>query len=543
MLQSIFSSTEPVNNNNVQREPVNNNEQNLEQNLEQNPPNNNGQTPARPTPIRLISQGTYGCVFRPGINCNGSPGDPDYITKMQTDEETVKNEISIGKIIQTIPNFEENFAPILETCPIDIKTVNQWTDDIEDCKAFSRATTTTIETNKIKYVGTNTLWTYLMVELKENPHKFIELMLETHMTLLDSLQKLAEAGIVHNDLKENNIICRDEDGRPIIIDFGLSLETAYLKLPSSLMETSRIHEYFFKYDPTYSIWAIDIALINYMLDTLNNEWLSSTVTKSHIDDLLLHAPLGDRKIVSQYLSKFINTTWRTLLVQLRKDNDTEWIELIYLKHGYQWRTEPITDTHIINVVNNHLRNLPVLHFCRFKSPHEGSDSSGKITLPRAFTMREGVNADVLSGEFYNPELQAFKDKLLTYFSRFYGQEWQVLFDELVQYSDSWDNYALSLIYLHLMEALDLDDDDTNSTTNNNPNKMHMYQEILKATILCCPNERMTAEETQKRVIEALQTVTRPVSEELQKNIQTIPHETVKTTVKKLQKEQLSPSLL
>jgi len=532
MLQSIFSSTEPVNNNQNnkdQREPVQ---------------NNNGQN--NPPKSKLISQGTYGCVFRPGINCDGSPGEPDYITKMQTDEETVKNEINIGKIIQTVPNFEENFAPILETCPIDIKTVNQWTDDIEDCKAFSpdpsrTTTTTTIETNKIKYVGTNTLWTYLMVELKENPRKFVELMLETHMTLLDGLQKLAEAGIVHNDLKENNIICRDEDGRPIIIDFGLSLETAYLKLPSSLTETSRIHEYFFKYDPTYSIWAIDIALLNYMLDTLNNEWLTSTVTKSHIDDLLLHAPPGDRKIVSQYLSKFINTTWRTLLVQLRKDNDDEWIELIYLKHGYQWRTEPITDTHIINVVNNHLRNLPVLHFCRFKSPHEGSDSSGKITLPRAFTMREGVNADVLNAQFYNPELEAFKDKLLTYFSRFYGQEWQVLFDELVQYSDSWDNYALSLIYLHLMEALDLDDDDTtttttNTTNTNSTNKMHMYQEILKATILCCPNERMTAEETQKHINEALQTVTRPVSERLKKTLTQIPHEEVQTTVKKLQQQ-------
>ena len=500
MLQSIFSSTEQPISNNGQREPVNNNNQ---QEPIQNPPKNDGHGSDRPTPIRLISQGTYGCVFRPGINCDGSPGEPDYITKMQTDEETVKNEISISKIIQTIPNFEENFAPILETCPIDIKTVNQWTDDIEDCKAFSTdpSRTTTIETNKIKYVGTNTLWTYLMVELKENPRKFVELMLETHMTLLDSLQKLAQVGIVRNNLKENNIICRDEDGRPIIIDFGLSLEAAYLKLPSSLTETSRIHEYFFKYDPTYSIWAIDIALLNYMLDTLNNEWLTSIVTKSHIDDLLLHSPPGDRKIVSQYLSKFINTTWRTLLVQLRKDNDDEWIELIYLKHGYQWRTEPITETHIINVINNYIRNLPVM------------------------------NADVLSGEFYNPELQAFKDKLITYFSKFYGQEWQVLFDELVQYSNSWDNYALSLIYLHLLEAVDLDDD-TDSTTN--PNKIPMYQELLKATILCCPNERITAEETQKRIIEALQTVTKPVSEQLKKNIQTIPHDEVIQTIKKLQ---------
>ena len=32
-----------------------------------------------------------------------------------------------------------------------------------------------------------------------------------------------------------------------------------------------------------------------------------------------------------------------------------------------------------------------LHLCRFKSPTFVGDSSGKVTLPRAFSMREGVN--------------------------------------------------------------------------------------------------------------------------------------------------------
>ena len=35
-----------------------------------------------------------------------------------------------------------------------------------------------------------------------------------------------------------------------------------------------------------------------------------------------------------------------------------------------------------------------LHLCRFKSPPEGGDSSGKVTLPRALKMREGVAGSV-----------------------------------------------------------------------------------------------------------------------------------------------------
>ena len=38
----------------------------------------------------------------------------------------------------------------------------------------------------------------------------------------------------------------------------------------------------------------------------------------------------------------------------------------------------------------------VVHLCRFKSPPEGGDSSGKVTLPRALKMREGVNNTQLS---------------------------------------------------------------------------------------------------------------------------------------------------
>ena len=48
--------------------------------------------------------------------------------------------------------------------------------------------------------------------------------------------------------------------------------------------------------------------------------------------------------------------------------------------------------------------LPVVHLCRFISPTSGGDSSGKVMLPRAFTMREGVNL-LSTGINTSPTLQ------------------------------------------------------------------------------------------------------------------------------------------
>ena len=270
----------------------------------------------------LLSQGSYGCIFRPGINCQGSAAENDkYVTKMVQEKTVTNNEKHISELIQKIPNYEENFAPIIENCSVNLATIDKKT--IGECEIVRGEEEGKIELNKIKYVGKNTLGKYLVLELKENPYRFFEILLETHMILLENLEQLYNSGIVHNDLKENNIVCRDGDGRPIIIDFGLSIDKERARLPETSHPTSSLYEYFFKYTADYIPWCIDIVIINYMVCQLNNTWLTSAITQDQMNELALNVTINDRPEALKLFSKYAGKPWTTLLEDLQKGGDIE----------------------------------------------------------------------------------------------------------------------------------------------------------------------------------------------------------------------------
>ena len=60
--------------------------------------------------VELLDQGAFGCVYRPNIDCDGSIGDKNYVTKVQLKEKELTNEIKIGEMVKTIPNYEFYFA-------------------------------------------------------------------------------------------------------------------------------------------------------------------------------------------------------------------------------------------------------------------------------------------------------------------------------------------------------------------------------------------------------------------------------------------------
>ena len=69
-------------------------------------------------------------------------------------------------------------------------------------------------------------------------------------------------------------------------------------------------------------------------------------------------------------------------------------ELTKYLHGVVLPLTQITDYVEQNVYYDTLglyKSRTMLHLCRFKSPTNVGDSSGKVTLPRAFSMREGVS--------------------------------------------------------------------------------------------------------------------------------------------------------
>lgn len=296
----------------------------------------------------LLSQGSYGCVFRPGIKCDGKKVlKKKFITKIQKYKDTSKKETTLGKKIKKIKNYEDYFAPVLSSCNISLGKINN--KEIERCEFLDENENVSYESNKMRYVGKNTLSKEILKISQSNPKRLIRVIIDIHKTLLEGYKKLFDAGIIHLDVKENNIICEDTTGNPIIIDFGLSAEI-------SKLSEDNYKEVFFTYEPSYMPWCIDICMITYLANKLENElappgmlgfvgftestlesWEEGIITKDKLNivindytkkntgllDLFKESEcLEYNKKLQSYFDSFIGKKWKVLLEELLKYNST-----------------------------------------------------------------------------------------------------------------------------------------------------------------------------------------------------------------------------
>jgi serine/threonine protein kinase len=324
--------------------------------------------------IELLSQGAYGCVFKnENKNKNKPKSKEEYIIKIQQKEETSENETLIGKKIMTIKNYKNYFAPILETENINIKSIDD-DEEIEKCDIIhnNKDPKAKYESEKIKYVGKDTLIKYYLKILSN--YKFINIFIENHIILLEALEKLESAQIIHYDLKENNVMIQDTDKRPIIIDFGLSIDA------TKPMESS-----FYSYYTQYAPWCIDIIFLSYMVNEV----------------------------------------------------------------GKDWKTKSITANNIKIIINDFFENNP-------------------------------INKKLLIED----ERNYWKTKLINYFNVFINKPWKTLYDELVKYCFTWDNYSIIIMYLFMIYELKLIQYSSNTF-------FYDYINLLKKNLMTTPNERTT----------------------------------------------------
>ena len=75
---------------------------------------------------RLVNQGAYGCLYHPGLRCNGSPMDDlRYATKLVVQDEVAENEVAVGNAVKNIVNYSVNFVPVIDTCTVNLGRVRQ----------------------------------------------------------------------------------------------------------------------------------------------------------------------------------------------------------------------------------------------------------------------------------------------------------------------------------------------------------------------------------------------------------------------------------
>ena len=211
---------------------------------------------------KLIDQGGFGCVFYPGIECDGSISkNPKYISKLHKKSYHVINEYNIGKKITKIPLYRYYFAPIVNICNIDIAKIDKRERDM--CRVITRTgSNSKFVIMKMPYIKNVSLIKYITnsnIDKKE----IVAYIMDSYKFLLHSLNMLNSSGIVHFDLKIPNILFEVKTKNPIIIDFGLSLSMDDLG-------PKTYSKYFYTYNAAYYVWPVDVHIINYVINVNSN---------------------------------------------------------------------------------------------------------------------------------------------------------------------------------------------------------------------------------------------------------------------------------
>ena len=278
------------------------------------------------TEIILENQGSYGCIFRPELKCDGTIGDPHYVSKIQKDVESLKNETTLGKKIAQINKYQYYFAPIENQCFVSLDKIQD--SEKEKCKILQDATTAEqpIKENpnheymstKIRYVSNLNIDNYLQSLPKQLYEKKWE---STFYYLVNSIKKLNAQNIIHLDIKEKNIMYDKMMHNPIIIDFGISFDC-----------TSPATSDIFYTDTYYPYWCIDIYII---CDIITKNRNTQTIVKEELEELIERffleffetnkkfivpikeeekAPLIENH--SKFFSSFIGKTYKELVEHL-----------------------------------------------------------------------------------------------------------------------------------------------------------------------------------------------------------------------------------
>jgi serine/threonine protein kinase len=333
--------------------------------------------------IHLIGQGSYGCIFYPGIKCGRKqPNDPiQIVTKIQEASNSTLDELEIGKIVQTIPRYQQFFAPIIENCNINLSMINN--KEIEKCEIKVKEKNKKFLSNKIAYAGKLTMGKYInkkmdnirkkYVTLKKGSltvtkqidllKKFLIKIISSHIYLSESILLLQQKNIIHFDLKENNIIYDEKRDVPVIIDFGLSINMNKLKTVKDFKT-----EFNYSNFETCIQWPIEPILLIYICKniilptdknfiSLDQKITSTTLVKESIKKFLIDESSDGRHVgiseelkkrfevkILHYVNSFIGKTWKELWDSLLNSKNTwDTYSLAQLFHYELYKLQLIND--------------------------------------------------------------------------------------------------------------------------------------------------------------------------------------------------------
>jgi serine/threonine protein kinase len=180
---------------------------------------------------KLLGQGSYGCVFKPALECKGKKVDTigtNKVTKLLTKEHAEKEEQLSAKI-RTIPYWKNYFAVSESIC---VPSTSQKKEkDLDKCEVLEGESLTNFRLLTMTYAGKE-LYNFPF----DVPHCDFMAFVK-HFVAAGAMLNIY--GIVHGDLHQGNIVV-DAHNVPRIIDFNLSHQAKH----AVIMPREHSHEYY-----------------------------------------------------------------------------------------------------------------------------------------------------------------------------------------------------------------------------------------------------------------------------------------------------------
>ena len=230
---------------------------------------------------KLLSQGGFGCVYYPGIECSGkSEHRKTIVTKLQKSNFNASNEVYIGQLIKKIPNYELFYLPVIESCPVNIRNIDR--ELITECQVVANSQDVPFVLMSIPYVS-NRVFFNVVTDETLGRKQVISTLARTYSYLLTAIKNLVEISVVQFDLKGDNILYNLVTKDPQIIDFGISI-------PISKIGPQNWSKYFYAYAPEYHVWPLEVHLINFLLH------VSSPLSAEDIPSIVKPYTRGNRAL-------------------------------------------------------------------------------------------------------------------------------------------------------------------------------------------------------------------------------------------------------
>ena len=314
----------------------------------------------------FFSQGIYGCVSYPRIQCNGNfKIDPKKeISKVVVNDHFSRNELAIGKRIDEMKSSDKTIPPNMfvyyhRSCSIDRNKLKQNKKLYRSCNLFHK------KKDKSGFIILYGPFIHSF-NLKEklNLKYSSNLLLHVYWFGLKSIHKLLKTKIIHNDIKSNNILVHRKDQSVFsLIDFGMSIDMKRAFTKNGYFNNAYLKPLFI-YEPTFPLWTIEHHILSFYFKydrVVSLEELDEFIDKSFSKKLRMY----EKEDVKNYLVSFLyekdsfnvmktlfKSSWKTwdlyslsyntlLESYIHKDEKHDsFLDLIYKSLHYDYKERP-----------------------------------------------------------------------------------------------------------------------------------------------------------------------------------------------------------